>query len=95
MASSAQSEQEEWGEDGLQILKVWMEDNSGQVPDQTDLSGMADQYGMTSVPNLADDSSVWADYESDYGIPSVAFIGPDMTVLAVDTYSTNPGSWIE
>lgn len=71
-----------------------MEDNSGQVPDQADLADMADQYGMDSVPNLADDQNLWAKFESDYGIPSYAFIAPDMTVLAVDTYSTEPSSWL-
>ena len=63
-----------------------MENNSGSVPCESDLAGMADTYNMTSVPNLADDQNLWASYELDYGIPSHAYIGPDMTVLAVDTW---------
>ncbi len=72
-----------------------MENNSGSVPSESDLAGMADQYGMDSVPNLADGQNFWASVESDYGIPSYAFVGPDMTVLAVDTYSTNPADYID
>lgn len=97
MASSAQSEQDQYADEGggFQIIKVWMENNSGAVPSQDDLAGMANDYGMTGVPNLADDSNTWALYENDYGIPSVAFIGPDMTVLAVDTYTQTPSTYIE
>ncbi len=77
------------------MIKLWIEDGSGQVPSQGDLEDIATSYGMTSVPNLADDSNIWVDYESDFGIPTYTVIGPDMEILAVDTYSTNPGSWVE
>ncbi len=65
------------------------------MPDQSDLNTMASSYGMTSVPNLADSETIWTKYESDYGIPTYTVIGPDMKLLAVDTYSTNPSSWLE
>lgn len=77
------------------MIKLWMEDNSGNVPDESDLRNMADSYDMTSVPNLADDMNLWVDYENDYGIPSYAVIGPDMTVLAADTYNTSPSAWLD
>ena len=51
------------------MIKLWIEDGSGQVPSQGDLEDIATSYGMTSVPNLADDSNIWVDYENDFGIP--------------------------
>ena len=77
------------------MIKLWMEDNSGQVPDESDLRSMADTYGMTSVPNLADGKNVWVDFENDYGIPTYSVIGPDMKILAADTNNTKPSAWLD
>jgi hypothetical protein len=53
------------------------------------------------VPALglaATDQDEWSDiayvYEADMYIPTVYHIAGDMTVLAADSGSTNPGSWL-
>ena len=71
-----------------------MENSSGGTPTVSELTALASSHGMTTVPNLADGANVWVDYEKDYGIPSIAYIGPDMTVLGVDTYDSNPAGWL-
>jgi hypothetical protein len=85
---------EEYMADGLQILEIISENNSGSVPSEEDLLDWTTQYGFVNVAALADGDQVWVDYENDYGIPTVSFIGPDMTVLAVDTYNTDPGAYL-
>jgi hypothetical protein len=56
---------------------------------------------MTSIPVLGltnADMDEWSDlayiYEADLYIPTVYHIGPDMTVRAADSYSSDPGSWL-
>ena len=83
-----------YGEDGFQIIELLMENNSGSTPSTSDLQSWANTYGFTSVANLADDANVWTMFEMDYGIPSIAWIGPDMTILGVETGNTNPESYL-
>ena len=95
MASSAQSEMDQYGDQGFQYIKLWSENDYGQPPSVEELAGKAAEYNQHNVANLSDPDQVWPSYEIDYGIPSVTFLGPDMTVLAVDTSNHTPSSYIE
>lgn len=94
MASSAQSEMDQYGDQGFQYIKLWMENDSGKTPSQADLARKAAEYDQVNVANLSDGVYTWAEYEKDWGIPSVTFISTQMEVLAVDTSNTKISSYI-
>jgi len=82
-------------------VTVWSADSQGNPPDTSDLRGLANQYGLNTVPVLglsSSDMDEWSDlayvYEADMYIPTVYHISGDMTVLAADSGNTNPASWL-
>ena len=79
-----------------------LSNNSGSVPDEEDLNYWADMGDMSTVAVLQvpeEAQSYLGDayymFETDLGIPTTAHIGPDMTLLSVDEYITNPGQFVE
>jgi peroxiredoxin len=96
MAAEAQAHQDEFGEGNFQMLEVLIENNSSQPPSNDDLNKWADDYDMTTVPVLDDSGyALWPYVERDWGIPTTVMIGPNMEVIAVDEYTTDPGRYIE
>jgi thiol-disulfide isomerase/thioredoxin len=95
VASDAQHLQDKYGTDGFQMIEVLIEDSSGADPNTQDLAQWESSFNMQTVPVLDDGKyAVWPYYESDWGIPTLVHLGPDMTVLSVDQYVTDPGQFI-
>lgn len=95
VASDAQHLQDKYGTDGFQMIEVLIEDSSGADPNTQDLVQWQNSFNMQTVPVLDDGKyAVWPYYESDWGIPTLVHLGPDMTVLSVDQYVTDPGQFI-
>ncbi len=85
----------EYGADGFQAIDILIENNYGSAPSQSELGQWASAAGMQTVPVLSDGNYTnWAQYEQDFYIPTIVHIGPDMTVLAVDEWITDPGYFI-
>lgn len=82
--------------DGLQVIEVLIENevyNGGKrsEPDQGDLEDWEALGRMETVAVLGHPYGAsgiepypWVNYEADWGIPSVTWIGPDGTVLSMD-----------
>lgn len=77
------------------------QDSGGDYPSTQDLMSWANTYGFTSIPALgmtAQDVDQWSDiaytWEADLYIPTVYHVGPDMTVLAADSGSSDPSRWL-
>ncbi len=95
LAATVQAEQDEYGPMGFQAIEVLIEDQGGNAPDQADLQSWASSFGLTTVPVLSDASqTAWPAFETDWGIPTVVHIGPDMKVLEVDGYNYTPEPWL-
>lgn len=95
LASEAQSLQNEYGDQGFQMIEVLIENTSSNPPSQSDLQSWESNFGMTSVPVLDDsDYQLWPYMEADWGIPTIVHIGPGMEVLSVDEYVDDPGRWL-
>jgi len=95
LASEAQAIQDEYGEQGFQMIEVLIANASDVAPSQSDLQTWESTYGMTSVPVLDDSGyQLWPYMESDWGIPTIVHIGPGMEVLSVDQGIADPGSWL-
>lgn len=43
---------------------------------------------------MEDTNDLFYQYETDWQIPSVYQLGPDMTVLSADTQEADPGEWL-
>lgn len=95
LADNAQSEQDEFGPEGFQVIEILIGDLQDNPPDQDDLVDWMDDHDLETVPVLNDGSyEVWPYYEKDFYIPTVVHIGPDMTVLAIDTTDYSPSPWL-
>lgn len=94
----AQSLQKKYDEFGFQYLELVWFDYSGMSyaeADAGDAQAFMDEYGFTTAMAVADTQGFHALWEVDGASPSISFIGPDMTVLAVDTTTTSPAAYLE
>ena len=69
----------------------------GGYPSPSALTSWAQSHGMTSVPALGMDSStesLYWHFDSDAYMPSYVILDRDMTVLAAEAGSPNPGSYL-
>ena len=75
---------------------VWFNyaSSSYDDPSAADAAAFAEDYGFTTAMALADDQGFYAWWEDDGASPSISFIGPDMSVLAVDTTTTSPSAYL-
>ena len=61
---------------------------------------MVEAFGLASVPllRLAENGQApggaWNEYETDYALPTKAFLDGKMTVLSVDEYSADPPDFL-
>ena len=95
LASEAQDIQDEYGEQGFQMIEVLIANASDNAPSQSDLQDWESDYGMSTVPVLDDSGyQLWPYMESDWGIPTIVHIGPGMEVLSVDGREGSPAPWL-
>ena len=97
MAADAQDLQDMYVDEDLQMIEVLVDSTGNYRPTLSDVQGWASAFGLVDIPVLANDGSTyepWANFEVDWGIPTTVVVGPDMTVLSVDQYVTNPGSFL-
>lgn len=96
VAGEAQELQDRYEGDGFQMIEILIEDSGGSDPDSSDLGQWESWFKLKTVPVLDDGKKkVWPTYESDWGIPTLVHLGPDMEVLSVDQYVTDPGQFIK
>lgn len=95
LAAEAQDIQDEYGDEGFQMIEVLIENTGGSAPSQSDLQSWESNYGMSTVPVLDDSAyQLWPYVEADWGIPTIVHIGPGMEVLSVDQGVASPGQWL-
>ena len=95
LAGEAQYLQDEFGEQGFQMIEVLIENASGGQASQADMQTWASDYGMTTVPVFEDSAyQLWPYMERDWGIPTIVHIGPGMEVLSVDGREGSPAPWL-
>jgi hypothetical protein len=80
---------------------VYSENADREPPTQADLLLWAKTFGHETVPVLGleaqqmdDPEDLLYQYESDWIIPSIYHLAPDMTVLSADTQSADPSPWL-
>lgn len=56
----------------------------------------AEQGGFEDIPvvTVKRNYEPWPFFERDWGIPTIAHVGPDMTVLSVDEGVGTPNRWL-
>ena len=87
-APSLQSTFKQYEEDGLIVIQMLAENNSGTTPTTEDLESWAASSGQTH-PVVAD--AGWAvsnRFEVDYGIPTFSLLAPGMEVVTVDDWAS-------
>lgn len=95
LASETQAIQDEYGEQGFQAIEILIGDIQDNPPEQDDLVAWMEDNGLETIPVLDDgDYAAWPYYEKDFYIPTVVHIGPDMTILAIDTTDYTPAPWL-
>ena len=95
LAGEAQHLQDQYGEQGFQMIEVLLENAGGAPASQADMQAWADDYGMTTVPVFEDSAyQLWPYMERDWGIPTIVHIGPGMEVLSVDDRQGSPAPWL-
>jgi hypothetical protein len=100
VAREAQDIQDTYGSQGFQAIEAVLEDNGGSIPDISDLQTWESMGNMETIPVLQVPESdqtyvddLYYTYETDLGIPTTVHLGPDMSVLNIDEYVTDPG-WV-
>ena len=80
------------------MISIILENSSGSQPSQTELGQWASNAGMETIPVLqnrtSSDYEPWISFESDWYIPTIVHIGPDMTVLSMDQNVSDPGQFL-
>jgi hypothetical protein len=85
LAGSAQQYANAWINDGIVVVYVLAETNSGQTPNQQNLMQYSNQYGMDDVIVVSDPGWQFSShFELDGYIPTVALVKYDGTILVKD-----------
>lgn len=69
--------------------------NSYSAATAADAAAFAEDYDFTTAMAVADTTGFNVLLEVDMASPSISFLGPDMTVLAVDTTTTSPSAYLD
>jgi thiol-disulfide isomerase/thioredoxin len=101
LAAEIQGIQDTYGEMGFQAIEILYQDKRYNEPDDEDLLDWEELGSMVNIPVLALPEGEWGfdgllqQYDADLGIPSIVHLGPDMEVLSMDRYETDPGKYVE
>lgn len=83
---------------GFQYLElVWFNYAQGSYaePSAADAAAFAEDHDFTTALALVDNVGLHALFELDGASPTISYLGPDMTVLAVDTTTMNPSVYLD
>ncbi len=86
---------QEYGFQYIELVSYAYATRSYDVPDAEDAAAFEEDYGFTTAMALVDDAGFNVLFEYDGASPSISYIGPDMTVLAVDTTTTSPSAYVD
>ena len=100
LATEVQNIQDQWRDEGLQIIELITSDDSGNAPDLTFVQTWADDYGFDDVPVLAvpgpptSYDHVQFLFDADGYIPSVYHLNDKLEVVSPDESVHNPSNWL-
>jgi thiol-disulfide isomerase/thioredoxin len=99
LAEEVQAIQDEYRDEGLQIIEMITDDNSYEVPSQGFLESWAEQYGFEDIPVLSIPAPTSYDsphylFDADGYIPSVYHLNTSMKVVSADESVHDPGTWL-
>ena len=100
LATEVQNIQDQWRDEGLQIIELITSDDSGNAPDLTFVQTWADDYGFDDVPVLAvpgppsSYDHVQFLFDADGYIPSVYHLNDKLEVVSPDESVHDPSSWL-
>ncbi|RME27253.1 MAG: hypothetical protein D6798_04960 [Deltaproteobacteria bacterium] len=86
---------QEYGFQYIELVSYAYATRSTGAPSPEDAAAFEEDYGFTTAMALVDDSGFHSLFEIDGASPSISYLGPDMSVLAVDTTTTSPGAYID
>ena len=100
LATEVQAIQDEWRDDGLQVIELITANNTpGNAPDQAFVRSWADEYDFVDIPVLAVPKAT--DYEhpaflfdADGYIPSVYHLNERLEVVSPDQSVHTPSNWL-
>jgi thiol-disulfide isomerase/thioredoxin len=98
-AAEAQALQDEYRDDGVQIVEMMTGDNADNPPDLAFVQSWADEYGFVDIPVLqAPEATTWESesiiWDTDFGIPSVWHIDPEGYIVSADDLVHDPGQFL-
>lgn len=86
----------DWSAHGyLYVELLWYDYNMDGSLDGDDAGAFAVDYDFSTAQAYTDTSNYHTTFEVDGASPSISWIGPDMTVLDVDTTTVNASVYIE
>ncbi|MCK6506972.1 hypothetical protein L6R53_26970 [Myxococcota bacterium] len=86
----------DWSEYGYQYVELlWYDYNYDGSLDGDDAASFGTDFDFTTAQVYTDTSNYHDAFEVDGASPSISWIGPDMTVLDVDTTTVNASVYIE
>lgn len=100
LAEEVQDIQDEWREEGLQIIELITADNYGDAPDQAFVQAWANDYNFEDVPVLAvpgpptSYNHVQFLFDADGYIPSVYHLNERLEVVSPDQSVHDPSNWL-
>jgi thiol-disulfide isomerase/thioredoxin len=99
LAETVQALQDEYRDDGLQIIEMMTGDNSNGVPSQGFLESWADEYDFDDIPVLSIPVPTSYDapqflFDNDGYIPSVYHLNTKLEVVSADESVHDPGAWL-
>ena len=85
----AQATQDEYADAGGVVIQMI---ELGHAASSDQLLSWAERYDMTTVPVV--DANEVGTFEMDGYVPTVYFVGPDMTILSADDAYSNLGDFL-
>lgn len=99
LASQMQAMQDQYRDEGLQIIEVITGDNQNNPASMAFLESWSTDYNFRDIPVLLGPEptswdSLMMQWETDQYIPTVYIIGPDGTVLSADQGAHDPSTFL-
>jgi hypothetical protein len=105
LAAELETLQATYGPDGFQAIAVLVAQGFDQTGLATEgLEALAEdvvaEAGLVTVPLLQltpagqATGGTWNEYETDYALPTTAYLDGDMIALSIDDYEYDPGPWL-
>jgi hypothetical protein len=101
VAGAAQALQDEYGDQGFQIINPLLFAWSSPPTPEEQLE-WADRFGLEDIPVLSvpeadqvyPDAESWR-YDRNMGVGTISWLGPDMAVISADEHLTDPSLFLD